>query len=170
MYGRRRHLALVSPTMRPLCLVSLCFIGAVMAQTCENSGIVNATSNDCECLTGFGGTNCSQPACGGTIFQGRDRALVSTSSNGFANLTAAACKCEGGWTGLGCNVCQTPNACASGYSSVSGSSTPSVMDGVQNTTMVCNSTPRVWAAGQMSCAVNVRAFHPSLHAHRIISI
>ncbi|KAF8913442.1 hypothetical protein CPB85DRAFT_1375640 [Mucidula mucida] len=134
-----------------------------MAQTCENSGIVNATSNDCECLTGFGGTNCSQPACGGTIFQGRDRALVSTSSNGFANLTAAACKCEGGWTGLGCNVCQTPNACASGYSSVSGSSTPSVMDGVQNTTMVCNSTPRVWAAGQMSCAVNnptLRALYP----------
>ncbi|KAF9023043.1 hypothetical protein BDZ89DRAFT_1093146 [Hymenopellis radicata] len=112
--------------MRPFCLVSLCFIGAVMAQTCENSGIVNATNNDCECLTGFGGTNCSQPACGGSIFQGRDRALVSTSSGGFANLTRR----------------RVP------------------LDGVQNTTMVCNITPRVWAAGQMSCAVN----NPTLQA------
>ncbi|KAK0455220.1 uncharacterized protein EV420DRAFT_1644864 [Desarmillaria tabescens] len=138
----------------------------VAAQSCENAGVVNGSS--CDCPTGFGGSNCSQPACGGNIFQGTDRSLAPINSNGFANLTAAGCSCQSGWTGTGCNVCQTDNACASGYSSsTSGSSTSSsgltgLNDG-QNRTLVCNNSPRVWAAGQLSCNVNnptLRALYP----------
>ncbi|SJL04963.1 related to ADP1-ABC transporter [Armillaria ostoyae] len=134
-----------------------------VAQSCENAGVVNGSS--CDCPTGFGGSNCSQPACGGSIFQGTDRSLTPINSNGFANLTAAGCSCQNGWTGTGCNVCQTASACASGYSSsTSGSSTSSsgltgLNDG-QNRTLVCNNSPRVWAAGQLSCNVN----NPTLQA------
>ncbi|KAK0441363.1 ABC transporter [Armillaria borealis] len=134
-----------------------------VAQSCENAGVVNGSS--CDCPTGFGGSNCSQPACGGSIFQGTDRSLTPINSNGFANLTAAGCSCQSGWTGTGCNVCQTASACASGYSSsTSGSSTTSSgltgLDDGQNRTLVCNNSPRVWAAGQLSCNVN----NPTLQA------
>ncbi len=130
-----------------------------VAQSCENAGVVNGSS--CDCPTGFGGSNCSQPACGGNVFQGTDRSLTPINSNGFANLTAAGCSCQSGWTGTGCNVCQTASACASGYSSsTSGSSMSSSgltgLDDGQNRTLVCNNSPRVWAAGQLSCNVNVR--------------
>ncbi|KAK0492058.1 hypothetical protein EDD18DRAFT_1080115 [Armillaria luteobubalina] len=134
-----------------------------VAQSCENAGVVNGSS--CDCPTGFGGSNCSQPACGGNIFQGTDRSLTPINSNGFANLTTAGCSCQSGWTGTGCNVCQTTNACASAYSaSTSGSSTSSSglngLDDGQNRTLVCNNSPRVWAAGQLSCNVN----NPTLQA------
>ncbi|PBK70004.1 ABC transporter [Armillaria solidipes] len=134
-----------------------------VAQSCENAGVVNGSS--CDCPTGFGGSNCSQPACGGSIFQGTDRSLTPINSNGFANLTAAGCSCQSGWTGAGCSVCQTASACASGYSSsTSGSSTTSSgltgLDDGQNRTLVCNNSPRVWAAGQLSCNVN----NPTLQA------
>ncbi|PBK92073.1 hypothetical protein ARMGADRAFT_967383 [Armillaria gallica] len=134
-----------------------------VAQSCENAGVVNGSS--CDCPTGFGGSNCSQPACGGTIFQGTDRSFTPINSNGSANLTAAGCSCQSGWTGTGCNVCQTASACASGYSSsTSGSSTSSSgltgLDDGQNRTLVCNNSPRVWAAGQLSCNVN----NPTLQA------
>ncbi|KAK0227794.1 hypothetical protein IW262DRAFT_1347231 [Armillaria fumosa] len=139
------------------------FTALSVAQSCENAGVVNGSS--CDCPTGFGGSNCSQPACGGNIFQGTDRSLTPINSNGFANLTAAGCSCQSGWTGTGCNVCQTANACASAYSSsTSGSSTSSSgltgLDDGQNRTLVCNNSPRVWAAGQLSCNVN----NPTLQA------
>ncbi|KAG7453130.1 ABC transporter [Guyanagaster necrorhizus] len=147
----------------PILLLFAPFPLLVVAQSCENAGVVNGSS--CDCPTGFGGSNCSQPACGGNIFQGTNRSLTPINSNGFANLTAAGCSCQSGWTGTGCNVCQTASACASGYSSTtSGSSTSSsgltgLNDG-QNRTLVCNNSPRVWAAGQLSCNVN----NPTLQA------
>ncbi|KAK0185967.1 hypothetical protein F5146DRAFT_163180 [Armillaria mellea] len=139
------------------------FATLAVAQSCENAGVVNGSS--CDCPTGFGGSNCSQPACGGNIFQGTDRSLTPINSNGFANLTAAGCSCQSGWTGTGCNVCQTANACTSAYSSsTSGSSTSSSgltgLDDGQNRTVVCNNSPRVWASGQLSCNVN----NPTLQA------
>ena len=118
--------------------------------SCENYGVPNGTS--CACPPGFGGSNCSQPACGGTIFQGTSRSVASGSP--FANLTS--CACEDGWTGTGCNVCQTANACQAGFSSVEGSSGPLTgLDSNQNNTLVCNVAPRVYAAGEMSCVVQV---------------
>ncbi|KAF8894767.1 ABC transporter [Infundibulicybe gibba] len=104
----------------------------------------------------FGGTTCSQPACGGTIFQGTQRPLTPI-SNGSANMTSAGCSCDAGWGGTGCNVCQSQSACQTGFTkaglSVSDSSS-------QNNTLVCNTAPRVWAAGHMSCQVN----NPTLQA------
>lgn len=126
------------------------------AQTCENYGTPNGSN--CSCPTGFGGETCSQPACGGTIFQGSQRPLVPASS-GFANLTSAGCSCQNGWTGTGCNVCTSTSSCQSAFSSLGQSiGSGSVFGGQtgQNDTLVCNTSPRVWAAGQMSCQVNVR--------------
>ncbi|KAJ2913577.1 hypothetical protein MD484_g6845, partial [Candolleomyces efflorescens] len=132
----------------------------VYAQTCENYGTVNG--NECSCPTGFGGSTCSLPGCHGTIFEGAQRQFAQTTGSAPANLTAAGCGCEGGWGGVGCNVCQTANACQSAYAAtVSG--TPdigTVPSDVQNGTMVCNTAPRVWAAGQMSCQV----INPTLQA------
>ncbi|KAI0345048.1 hypothetical protein BDW22DRAFT_1353889 [Trametopsis cervina] len=125
-----------------------------MATSCSNYGVVNGSS--CACPPGFGGPDCSQPACGGNIFQGSSRSLVPapTSSNAFANITAAGCSCENGWTGIGCNVCQTAQVCQAGFAAVSSASSSSVgLPGTQNDTLTCNTTPRVYAAGQMSCGV-----------------
>ena len=123
-----------------------------MSGSCENYGTPNGTA--CACPPGFGGSTCSQPACGGTIFQGSARSLANGSP--FANLTSSSCSCEDGWTGTGCNVCQTAKACQSGFASVRGSAgSLTGADTGQNNTIVCNAAPRVYAAGEMSCDVQV---------------
>jgi len=149
-----------------LCLLSVLVL--VNGQACENYGFQNGSS--CSCPTGFGGSTCSQPGCGGDIFQGTKRALVPPPPSGsFANLTTAGCTCESGWSGTGCNVCQSASACQSAYTA-SGNAPSSAQaastgqDG-QNQTLTCNTTPRVWAASQMSCQVNVscRGFLALIH-------
>lgn len=126
------------------------------AQSCENYGFQNGSS--CACPMGFGGPTCSQIACGGNIFQGSQRPLTSGSSQ-FANVTESECLCEKDWTGTACNVCQTSSACQAAYSTFGNvSSTPDIVNGVQggqNSTLTCNTTPRVWAGSQMSCRVDV---------------
>lgn len=137
-----------------------------MSNSCSNYGVVNGSS--CACPVGFGGPDCSQLGCGGNIFQGSNRSLTSppTSPNTFANFTTAGCSCETGWTGTGCNVCQTTQACQGGFSSVGGqNSDPTsglwLPDG-QNNTLTCNTAPRVYASGQMSCLVQVRSTIPGV--------
>ncbi|KAI1791502.1 ABC transporter [Ganoderma leucocontextum] len=121
-----------------------------MSGSCENYGTPNGTA--CACPPGFGGSTCSQPACGGTIFQGSARSLANGSP--FANLTSSSCSCEDGWTGTGCNVCQTAKACQSGFASVRGAAgSLTGADTGQNNTIVCNAASRVYAAGEMSCNV-----------------
>jgi hypothetical protein len=136
-------------------------IALAAAQSCENYGLPSGSA--CTCPTGFGGGNCSQPACGGDIFQGAQRPVTpSTASN---NLTAGACTCESGWGGTGCNVCQSANACQTGFARAEPNGTPPVPDpqlGDQNSTLTCNGSPRVFAAGQMSCQVLVRSLARSL--------
>lgn len=134
--------------------ITLILATLTQALDCENYGTVNGT--DCICPTGFGGSTCSQPACGGTIFQGSQRPLAAVSGS-VANLTAAGCSCENGWTGTACNVCQTADACKSGLSTLGAVSTNSPTLGSQgNDTMVCNTQVRVYASSQMSCKVIVR--------------
>ena len=139
-------------------------LAAVVAQSCDNLGVASGTS--CFCPPGFGGANCSSVACGGNIFQGSSRKTIGPSQG---NLTASGCTCDNGWTGLGCNVCQTASACQSGYGSTSSGQSSSATgngNGVtgsdvgQNDTLVCNTASRVWAAGEMSCAVVVRYLTP----------
>jgi len=77
-------------------------------------------------------------------------------------------------------VCQTANACQSGFTSIRGSTSPDtstgiIPDQVQNLTMTCNTQPRVYAAGEMSCQVIVSAmptflqiFIPFLNYVRLI--
>ncbi|KAF6755862.1 hypothetical protein DFP72DRAFT_303577 [Ephemerocybe angulata] len=151
-------LALFIPFLLPTSLIS------VNAQTCENYGTANA--GQCACPTGFGGPTCALPGCHSTIFDGAQRQFASTSGTGsaaLANLTAAGCACEAGWGGTGCNVCQSSSACQTAFAAAKGSSaSPDISSAgaVQNGTMVCNTEPRVWAAGQMSCQV----INPTLQA------
>lgn len=128
--------------------------GLARGQTCENYGFINGST--CACPTGFGGSDCSQPACGGDLFQGSTRPVASPQpGSSFANLTAAGCSCESGWTGTTCSVCQTSDACLDAFNAAAGSSNAILgMTGLNNT-MVCSNSARVWAAGQMSCQVNV---------------
>ncbi len=133
--------------------VSFSLVLSAYAQSCENYGILQGS---CLCPVGFGGATCSQPGCGGTIFQGSHRPLA-TSSGSFANLTSAGCSCTSGWTGTGCNVCQTASACQSGFAAVGTVKTTSSSGGSQeNNTIVCNTQTRVYASSQMSCRVDVR--------------
>ena len=135
----------------------------VLAQSCQNYGTLQGST--CLCPPGFGGNNCSSPACGGTIFQGSSRRTTPTPGN----LTSAGCTCQDGWGGVGCNVCTSSSACQSGYVSQNPTSSSGVTgsDVGQNDTLVCNSAPRVWAAGEMSCAVIVELIHlPLVSAKR----
>lgn len=145
-------------------LLSLLFFAwRAAGQSCENYGISNGTS--CTCPSGFGGSTCSEPGCGGNIFQGSSRNLAS----GSINLTSSSCSCESGWGGFGCNVCQSSSACQTGFTDAGGSS-GSLTNGLpgSNTTLVCNNQAKVAAAGQMSCNVIVRPPHATL-PHNAIS-
>jgi hypothetical protein len=77
----------------PLLLIFAFAPPIVSGNICDNYGLVAGPS--CSCPPGFGGPTCSQPACGGNLFQGSVRPLVSSNVSG--------CTCEGGWVGLGCN-------------------------------------------------------------------
>ena len=129
----------------------------VLAQSCQNYGISQGSS--CLCPPGFGGSDCSSPACGGTMFQGSSRRVAPAPGN----LTSAGCSCQDGWVGVGCDVCTSASACQSGYVAQNPNSGNGVTgsDVGQNNTMVCNTSPRVWAAGEMSCSVIVEStyFH-----------
>ncbi|TFK70356.1 hypothetical protein BDN72DRAFT_818822 [Pluteus cervinus] len=134
----------------------------VHAQSCDNFGIPNGSS--CICPPGFGGPTCSEIGCGGNIFEGAQRLLTSATSGSFANITQSKCSCESGWGGVGCNVCQSSNACQVAFSSVTNSSASTSITGASgnglNDTLTCNDTPRVWASGFMSCSVQ----NPTLQA------
>jgi hypothetical protein len=137
--------------------VFLLLVSLVNAQTsCENYGVQNGSA--CLCPTGFGGSTCTSPGCGGDIFQGSHRALAPQ-QGGFPNITDATCACEAGWGGTGCNVCQTSSACQTAYSaSGSAPSSSQSISGAQagqNSTLTCSSAARVYAASQMSCSVIV---------------
>lgn len=129
---------------------------------CANYGFLNGSS--CACPVGWGGSDCTLPSCGGTIFQGSSRPTVPQSpGGGFPNLNSAGCTCEDGWDGVGCNVCRTPDACLVAYNAVHGNSSAassgyqSTSDTMgQNSTITCNMQTMVYAASQMSCDVNVR--------------
>ena len=144
---------------RPHTVLSLLFFAcSVAAQSCENYGTLNGSS--CICPTGFGGSTCSEPGCGGNIFEGSSRNLAS----GSTNLTSSSCACESGWGGFGCNICQTSQACQTGFID-SGGSLSALAAGMpgSNTTLVCNNQVKVAAAGQMSCSVIVRPYTQSRH-------
>ena len=135
----------------------------VLAQSCQNYGLLQGSN--CLCPPGFGGSDCSSLACGGTIFQGSSRR--TTPSPG--NLTSAGCTCQDGWGGVGCNVCTTASACQSGYASQNPTNSNGVTgsDLGQNDTLVCNPAPRVWAAGEMSCSVVVEFTYLHLHEMKL---
>ncbi|KAG2359299.1 hypothetical protein BDR07DRAFT_1415403 [Suillus spraguei] len=92
-----------------------------------------SNASSCICPPGFGGATCAQPGCGGTIFDG-----------------------------VGCNVCTTSSACQVAYVAVNGNATLGLDGGLVglNDTLVCNTAPTVWAAGELSCQVN----NPTLEA------
>ena len=135
----------------------LALVASARAQvTCENYG-VPISSSACACPPGFGGATCSAPACGGNIFQGTQRSLVSgASATSFGNVSAS-CPCPDGWTGTGCNVCQAPTICQSSFVAAGGNTSSSLVPKKTgfNDTLTCNTTPQIFAAGEMSCAVFV---------------
>src|SRR6266850_540065 len=143
-------------------LVHLLATTSARAQaTCENYGSP-INSSACACPPGFGGATCSAPACGGNIFQDEQRPLVSgATATSFGNVSASACACPSGWTGTGCNVCQASTVCQSAFTAVGGNTSITTDPQQLNTTLTCNTAPRVWAAGEMSCAVLVRNPLPS---------
>ncbi len=151
-------------------IAGLVSAGSVRAQvTCENYGSP-LNSSACTCPPGFGGPTCSAPACGGNIFQADQRPLVSgASSSSFGNVSSSTCACPAGWTGTGCNVCQGSAVCQSAFNAAGSNSTDvNPQQSGLNNTLTCSTTPRVFAAGEMSCAVIVRGPPYSEESHLII--
>jgi hypothetical protein len=151
-------------------IAGLVSASSVRAQvTCENYGFP-LNSSACTCPPGFGGATCSAPACGGNIFQADQRPLLSgANSTSFGNVSSSTCACPAGWTGTGCNVCQSSTVCQSAFNAVGGNSSnvKPEQSGLNNT-LTCNTAPRVYAAGEMSCTVIVRGPPYSEASHLII--
>jgi len=54
---------------------------------------------------------CSDPACGGNLFQGSTRPTIQAASgSSYGNLTT--CQCESGWGGVGCNGTSALTICS----------------------------------------------------------
>src|ERR1700722_15646834 len=140
------------PQMALTSLILLFLSYLAVGQTCDNYGLSN--SSGCICPVGFGGSNCSQPGCGGDIFQGTQRPLTPLDASG--NLTAGGCTCESGWGGVGCNVCQNNDACESAFLRAEGGTDPDVVITGKSDNVTCNTALRVYAAGLASCDVVVR--------------
>ncbi|PVG02198.1 hypothetical protein CPB86DRAFT_751576 [Serendipita vermifera] len=128
---------------------------------CDNYGVDNGTA--CACPPGVGGTDCSLPTCGGTLYDGPSRQTVQP-QNGALYGNLSSCACPDGWGGVGCNVCKSASACSSAYTSHFGSSLPTAGTSPNAASdITCSTTPRVYAVGQMSCSVNnptINALYP----------
>ncbi len=151
-------------------IAGLVSASSVRAQvTCENYGSP-LNSSACTCPPGFGGATCSAPACGGNIFQADRRPLLSgANSTSFGNVSSSTCACPAGWTGIGCNVCQGSTVCQSAFNAAGGntSNVNPEQSGLNNA-LTCNTAPRVYAAGEMSCTVIVRGSPYSEASHLIM--
>ncbi|OXV07259.1 hypothetical protein Egran_04981 [Elaphomyces granulatus] len=77
-----------------------CFNCQLDAFQCKQYASCNKFTGKCECAPGFGGDDCSTPACG-SLADGANR----------APRTDKYCTCKEGWEGINCNVCQTDHAC-----------------------------------------------------------
>jgi hypothetical protein len=148
-------------------IACLQFVISVRSQvTCENYG-VPINSSACACPPGFGGPTCSAPACGGDIFEAAQRPLVSgASATSFGNISTSTCACPAGWSGTGCNVCQASTVCQSSFDAANGGAGGAIIPDQNslNNTLTCSASPRIYAAGEMSCAVIVRV---SFHLRRV---
>ncbi|PVG02199.1 hypothetical protein CPB86DRAFT_780630 [Serendipita vermifera] len=113
---------------------------------CDNYGVDIGTA--CTCPPGFGGTDCSLPTCGGTIYDGPSRPTLQP-QNGLPYGNSSECTCPDGWGGVGCNVCKSASACSSAYTSRFGDTLPGSSGDI-----TCSTSPKVYAVGQMSCTVN----------------
>ena len=148
------------PPMLTSTLLLLYSAGTVYsAASCLNGGFVDPTnSQNCICLPGFAGPDCSRPRCGGNPFESPTSIAL--------NLSSGPCSCPPGWTGTGCNVCTEQNSCNAafllgGFSyphlplPTTSASSPKPSNAANNT-LVCNTDPFVFTTGLMSCNMNVR--------------
>ncbi|KAL7409470.1 hypothetical protein BDY24DRAFT_355976 [Mrakia frigida] len=135
--------------LQPLLLLSLPIL--ISAQTCLQ--YAPTSGSECDCPPGFAGTDCSLPVCGASLFAGTGSGRALAPSNG----SVENCACDDGWGGSGCTVCATDFACGSAYnaSDYTSQTSSSLLSAgqVANQTMICNASPRVYTAGQMSCDV-----------------
>lgn len=77
-----------------------CFNCQLEAFQCHQFATCNKYNGKCACPPGFGGEDCSEPACG-SLADGKDR----------APRQGKYCDCKEGWSGINCNVCETDQAC-----------------------------------------------------------
>ncbi|GMM29549.1 putative ATP-dependent permease [Martiniozyma asiatica (nom. inval.)] len=70
---------------------------------CAQFSQCNTFSGRCECLSGYGGDDCSKPLCGG-LSDGINRPIRDDNSS---------CECSSGWGGINCNMCQDDSVCDS---------------------------------------------------------
>lgn len=68
---------------------------------CLHYGDCDNSTGICQCPTGFGGLNCSQPVCG-SLAMGSKRPLRPTNQS---------CECTDDFSGVNCNMCTSDSSC-----------------------------------------------------------
>ncbi|KAJ8656456.1 hypothetical protein O0I10_007779 [Lichtheimia ornata] len=92
--SRQRHLL----STRQLQECPPCFNCQLSTDKCTNGGLCDP-SGVCQCISGWGDTDCSKPLCGSLYSE--DRPIRQGDH----------CDCDDGWGGVNCNVCQSDQAC-----------------------------------------------------------
>ncbi|CDK25181.1 unnamed protein product [Kuraishia capsulata CBS 1993] len=82
----------------------VCFNCNLADFECKQFSTCNKFTGRCECVSGFGGDDCSQPLCGG-LGDGINRPGRGDDQK--------SCACEDGWDGINCNVCTEDSVCDS---------------------------------------------------------
>ena len=88
-----------------------CFNCMLPLFTCKQFSTCNEYNGQCECMDGFGGQDCSVPACGGLDLDNAKRPLRNSTSNN--DTYTEQCVCEEGWDGINCNLCTEDQVCQS---------------------------------------------------------
>ncbi|KAH9270896.1 hypothetical protein BASA83_006849 [Batrachochytrium salamandrivorans] len=78
-----------------------CFDCHLAIYPCINFGTCSDVTGRCDCSTGFGLNNCSQPLCGS----------LDSPNRQIRPPDQSQCTCDPGWTGINCNICKSDQAC-----------------------------------------------------------
>ena len=79
-----------------------CFNCNTESDVCLQYASCKKYNGQCDCPSGFGGEDCSQPLCG---------ALPDGDNRTPRPADQKSCDCKEGWGGINCNVCKADKVC-----------------------------------------------------------
>ncbi|KAG0148835.1 hypothetical protein CROQUDRAFT_379935 [Cronartium quercuum f. sp. fusiforme G11] len=123
------------------------------AQTCQD---LNQTTSSCDCSPGLTNSpTCDTLACGNPFIASSKRPVLDPTAAGDSGSKRCRKQCTNGFCGLGCNICQSSDACKSGFNSLSsGSSSNTGLASSASQDLSCNTDANSFGVGFSERSVN----------------